>query len=52
LGRLPWRQRAAIVLRYFVDVPDHEIAEFLACRPSTVRSLIRRGVANLREVLE
>ncbi len=45
LGRLPWRQRAAIVLRYFVDVPDSDIAEFLACKPSTVRSLIRRGVA-------
>ena len=52
LNRLPWRQRAAIVLRYFVDVPDREIAEFLACKPSTVRSLIHRGVASLREVLE
>jgi RNA polymerase sigma factor (sigma-70 family) len=51
LARLGDRQRAAIVLRYFVDVPDAEIARFLSCRPSTVRSLVRRGVAELREVL-
>jgi RNA polymerase sigma factor (sigma-70 family) len=51
LNRLPWRQRMAIVLRYFVDIPDAEIARFLGCRPSTVRSLIRRGIANLKEAL-
>ena len=51
LGRLPWRQRAAIVLRYFADIPDEEIAQTLHCRPSTVRSHIRRGIANLKEVL-
>jgi RNA polymerase sigma factor, sigma-70 family len=51
LSRLPWRQRAAIVLRYFADIPDDEIAETLHCRPSTVRSHIRRGIANLKEVL-
>jgi RNA polymerase sigma factor (sigma-70 family) len=51
LAALPWRQRAAIVLRYFVDTPDAQIADTLGCRPSTVRSLIRRGIANLREVL-
>jgi DNA-directed RNA polymerase specialized sigma24 family protein len=52
LGRLPARQRAAIVLRYFVDIPDDQIADALSCRPSTVRSLIRRGVTTLREVLQ
>jgi RNA polymerase sigma factor (sigma-70 family) len=51
LDRLPWRQRAAIILRYFVDIPDDEIAETLHCRPATVRSLIRRGIGTLREVL-
>ena len=51
LDRLPWRQRAAIILRYFVDIPDDEIAETLRCRPATVRSLIRRGIGMLREVL-
>lgn len=45
------RKRAAIVLRYFVDIPDDEIAEVLGCAPSTVRSLVRRAVIELREVL-
>jgi RNA polymerase sigma factor (sigma-70 family) len=52
LGRLPDRQRAAIILRYFVDIPDTEIAAALSCKPSTVRSLIRRGVTNLKETLQ
>ena len=52
LLRLPVRRRAAVVLRYFCDLGDAEIAELLACTPSTVRSLVRRGLADLREVLE
>jgi RNA polymerase sigma factor (sigma-70 family) len=51
LDRLPYAQRAAIVLRYFVDVPDDAIAAALGCRPATVRSHLRRGIANLREAL-
>src|ERR1700687_1995959 len=38
--RLPFRQRAALVLRFYEDRPDEEIAEILGCRPATVRSLI------------
>jgi RNA polymerase sigma factor (sigma-70 family) len=45
---LPARQRAAIVLRYYEDLPDHQIAEILRCRPGTVRSLVTRGVRALR----
>lgn len=52
LGALPWRQRAALVLRYHLDLPEHEIAEALGCRPSTVRSLHRRALATLRKELE
>jgi len=48
---LPTRQREAVVLRYFADLPEAEIAGHLACRPSTVRSLVRRGIAALREEL-
>ena len=51
LDRLPYAQRAAIVLRYFVDIPDDDIAAALGCRPATVRSHLRRGIANLREAL-
>jgi RNA polymerase sigma factor (sigma-70 family) len=51
LAALSPRQRAAVVLRYFVDLPDAEIAEILGCRPATVRSLIHRALPRLREVL-
>lgn len=51
LSVLTPRQRAAVVLRYFVDLPDDEIADVLGCRPTTVRSLVHRALAQLREVL-
>ena len=47
-GKLPDRQRAALVMRYFDDQPDAEIAEALGCRTATVRSLISRGIAAMR----
>ena len=48
---LPVRQRTAIVLRYLCDLPEEEIATNLKCRRSTVRTLVRRGLAELREVI-
>jgi len=48
LRTLPDRQRAALVLRYFHDLPDEEIGAALNCRVGTVRSLISRGLAALR----
>jgi RNA polymerase sigma-70 factor (sigma-E family) len=45
LGR---QQRAAIVLRFFEDRDDHEIAEVLGCSAVTVRSHVSRGLATLR----
>ena len=52
LSRLPVKQRVAIVLRYLEDLDDDEIAAVLACRRATVRSLVHRGLANLREELK
>lgn len=52
LAALPARTRSAIVLRYYQDVPEPEIAEILGCAPATVRSLIHRGLARLRMVIE
>jgi RNA polymerase sigma-70 factor (sigma-E family) len=49
LRQLPERQRAALVLRYFHDLPDDEIAGALHCRLGTVRSLISRGLSAMRE---
>lgn len=48
---LPFRQRAAIVLRYWSDLSDEEIGSALGTRPSTVRSLIHRGLRHLRQEL-
>ena len=52
LSVLSDRERCAVALRYFADLPDSEIAELLGCRRSTVRSLVRRALAKLREELE
>ncbi|KAA1422927.1 sigma-70 family RNA polymerase sigma factor [Mumia zhuanghuii] len=52
LDRLSDRQRKAIVLRYWLDLDDVTIAEALGCRPATVRSLLARGIARLRDVLD
>jgi len=52
LANLPVRQRSAVVLRYYADLPDAEIARALRCRPGTVGSLIHRALADLRKVIE
>lgn len=52
LVRLPQRERTAIVLRYFEDRPETDIAEILGVRPSTVRTLVRRGIQQLRREVE
>jgi RNA polymerase sigma-70 factor (sigma-E family) len=48
LGTLPRRQRAALVLRYYEDLPDADIADILGCAIGTVRSSISRALATLR----
>lgn len=51
LQRLPERRRVALVLRYHLDLSDDVIADHLGVRRSTVRSLVHRGLHQLREVL-
>ena len=51
LAKLPRRQRAALVLRYYEDLPDADIAEVLGCAVGTVRSSISRALATLRTEL-
>ncbi|GLZ38427.1 SigE family RNA polymerase sigma factor [Actinokineospora sp. NBRC 105648] len=48
IARLPRKQRAAVVLRYYDNRTDAEIAEELRCSAVTVRSHISRAVATLR----
>jgi RNA polymerase sigma-70 factor (sigma-E family) len=49
LRRLPMRQRAAIVLRYYNDASHEDIAQILGIPLGTVKSLLSRGLAKLRE---
>ena len=48
LGRLTRAQRAVLVLRYYEDLDDRQIAEVLRCNPSTVRVHAARGLGRLR----
>ena len=52
LGQLPARQRAVLVLRYFNDLTEAQVAEVLGCSPGTVKSSASRGLARLREALQ
>ena len=45
---LPVRQRAVLVLRYYCDFSEAEIAHALGCRPGTVKSLSSRALRQLR----
>jgi RNA polymerase sigma-70 factor (sigma-E family) len=49
LDKLPYRQRAALVLRFFEDLSERETAESLGCPVGTVKSLVSRGLEALRQ---
>jgi RNA polymerase sigma-70 factor (sigma-E family) len=52
LATLTPKRRAAVVLRYYAGLPEREIAEILRVRPGTVKSMLHRALAQLREVIE
>lgn len=51
IAGLPKMQRAVIVLRYFEDRGDEDIAQLLGCAPATVRSHAARGLNRLRAAM-
>jgi RNA polymerase sigma factor (sigma-70 family) len=51
LGRLSPRRRAVVVLRFYADLPLTDIAEILDCRLGTVKSMLHRALAELKEVI-
>lgn len=48
LAALPRGQRAAVVLRYYLDLPEVAVADALGCSVGTVKAQAARGLARLR----
>jgi RNA polymerase sigma-70 factor (sigma-E family) len=49
LRKVSVRQRTALVLRFYEDLSEQQIADVMNCRPGTVKSLISRGLEQLRQ---
>lgn len=52
IDALPYRQKAVVVLRYWLDLSEAEIAEVLGCRAGTVKSLGARALRRLRKAVD
>jgi len=52
LAALPTKRRTAVVLRYYAGLDTREIADAMGVRPGTVKSLLHRALAQLREEIE
>ena len=50
--QLPHRQRTAIVLRYYEDLTERQVAEAMNVSHRAARSLLSRGMATLRTIME
>ena len=50
--QLPDRQREALVLRFYLELPEPEIARVMGIRPGTVRSATHRALKALGHLLE
>jgi RNA polymerase sigma-70 factor (sigma-E family) len=51
LGTLPRQQRAVLVLRFYADLSEVQVAEVLGCTTGTVKSTGHRALARLRAAL-
>lgn len=52
LAALPQRQRTAVVLRYFNDLPEKEVADVMGISVGTVKSTVSRGLERMRTMME
>jgi RNA polymerase sigma-70 factor (sigma-E family) len=52
LATLPPRQRAVLVLRYYEDLSEQQIADAMGCRPGTVKSQASAALSSLRSRLD
>jgi RNA polymerase sigma-70 factor (sigma-E family) len=51
LGRLPARQRTALVLRFFEDLPEAEVAALMGCSVGTLKTHTHRGLQAMRKLI-
>nr|WP_042190162.1 SigE family RNA polymerase sigma factor [Kibdelosporangium sp. MJ126-NF4]CEL19135.1 RNA polymerase ECF sigma factor [Kibdelosporangium sp. MJ126-NF4]CTQ95063.1 RNA polymerase ECF sigma factor [Kibdelosporangium sp. MJ126-NF4] len=51
MAELPPKQRAAVVLRYWEDLPIAEVAHILGCAEGTVKSQCAKGLDKLRALV-
>jgi RNA polymerase sigma factor (sigma-70 family) len=49
--RLPDRQRAAVVLRFYEDQSEDRVGQILNCSPKAVNALVDRAKQTLRDAL-
>jgi RNA polymerase sigma-70 factor (ECF subfamily) len=52
LDSLKEHERVVVYLRYFLALPERELADYLGCPPGTVKSRLHRALARLREVIQ
>lgn len=51
LQSLNERERLAVYLRYFLNLPERELAEYLGVPPGTVKSRLHRALEHLRKII-
>ncbi|WP_211370014.1 SigE family RNA polymerase sigma factor [Nonomuraea turkmeniaca] len=51
LAQVPARQRTALVLRFFVDLPEAEVAGLMGCSVGTVKTHTYRGLQAMRRLI-
>jgi RNA polymerase sigma factor (sigma-70 family) len=52
VNQLPAARRSVLVLRYYLDLPEAEVAEILGWRIGTVKSATHRALRDLRRTLQ
>ncbi len=52
LAQLPRQQRTAVILRFYEDRPEREVADLLGCSIGSVKTHTSRGLARLRQILD
>jgi RNA polymerase sigma-70 factor (sigma-E family) len=51
LAKIPVRQRTALVLRFFADLPEAEVAELMGCSVGSVKTHTHRGLRAMRRLI-